>query len=133
MTMGVATPLPEGIAEQADTTNTKIILKANNLFIGAPFTQDCTACRFVPIHKEQYRAKRLIAPKNKRTPSGVQFFDRCIGYELFLDRLLVEEDFLRGTFSPFCRASDKPIAIACLRLVTFLPERPLLSWPLFCL
>src|SRR5580698_2985039 len=36
--------------------------------------------------------------------------------------------FLRGTLAPFLRASDRPIAIACLRLVTtppvpFFPER----------
>src|SRR5437762_5537934 len=46
-----------------------------------------------------------------------------------LDRLL--DDFLRGTFPPAARASDRPIAIACLRLVTRLPERPLLSVPCF--
>ena len=34
-----------------------------------------------------------------------------------------------GTFAPSRRASDKPMAIACLRLVTFLPERPLLRVP----
>ena len=34
-----------------------------------------------------------------------------------------------GTFPPARRASDRPIAIACLRLVTFLPERPLRSLP----
>src|SRR5437867_9474125 len=34
-----------------------------------------------------------------------------------------------GTFAPALRASDRPIAIACLRLVTFLPERPLFSVP----
>ncbi len=28
--------------------------------------------------------------------------------------------FLRGTFAPFLRASESPIAIACLRLLTFL-------------
>ena len=37
--------------------------------------------------------------------------------------------FLRGTFAPERRASDKPIAIACLRLFTFLPLRPLFSLP----
>ena len=37
--------------------------------------------------------------------------------------------FLAGTFSPAWRASDNPIAMACLRLVTFLPEPPLLSVP----
>jgi hypothetical protein len=32
-----------------------------------------------------------------------------------------------GTFPPLRRASDKPIAIACFRLFTFRPDRPLLS------
>jgi hypothetical protein len=47
----------------------------------------------------------------------------------------LEQDFayffflLRGTFAPARRACDRPIAIACLRLFTFLPERPLLSVP----
>src|SRR5438132_356414 len=31
---------------------------------------------------------------------------------------------LRGTFPPARRASLRPIAMACLRLVTFLPDRP---------
>ena len=42
-----------------------------------------------------------------------------------------DEDFLRGTLPPAFRACDKPIAIACLRLFTFLPDRPLLSLPRF--
>src|SRR5262245_19972401 len=37
--------------------------------------------------------------------------------------------FRRGTFFPFARASDSPIAIACLRLLTFLPRRPLFNVP----
>src|SRR5688500_18777979 len=37
--------------------------------------------------------------------------------------------FFLGTLAPFLRASDKPISIACLRLFTVLPERPLLSLP----
>jgi hypothetical protein len=36
---------------------------------------------------------------------------------------------LRGTLPPALRASDNPIAIACLRLVTRRPERPLRSVP----
>src|SRR5712692_5599961 len=36
---------------------------------------------------------------------------------------------LPGTLAPARRASLRPIAIACLRLVTFLPERPDLSVP----
>jgi hypothetical protein len=39
------------------------------------------------------------------------------------------QDFFFGTLAPLLRASDRPIAIACLRLVTFLPERPLFSVP----
>ena len=34
-----------------------------------------------------------------------------------------------GTFFPFALASDSPIAIACLRLFTLRPERPLFSVP----
>jgi hypothetical protein len=41
---------------------------------------------------------------------------------------LEDEDFL-GAFEPSSRASERPIAIACLRLVTFLPLRPLFSVP----
>jgi hypothetical protein len=41
--------------------------------------------------------------------------------------------FLGGTFAPFSRASDKPIAIACFRLFTFPPRPPfpLRNVPLF--
>jgi hypothetical protein len=34
-----------------------------------------------------------------------------------------------GTFFPSALASERPIAIACLRLVTFLPDPPLFSVP----
>src|ERR1700730_3555289 len=37
----------------------------------------------------------------------------------------------RGTFAPFFRASDRPIAIACFRLFTVLPLLPDLSVPFF--
>ena len=40
-------------------------------------------------------------------------------------------DDRRGTLAPERLASDSPIAMACLRLVTFLPERPERSWPRF--
>ena len=36
---------------------------------------------------------------------------------------------LGGTLAPALRASDNPMAIACLRLLTFFPERPLRSFP----
>src|SRR5262245_18978427 len=40
-------------------------------------------------------------------------------------------DFFFGTFFPFLRALDRPMAIACLRLFTFppFPPRPLLAVP----
>jgi hypothetical protein len=34
-----------------------------------------------------------------------------------------------GTFLPLARASESPIAMACLRLFTVLPERPLFKVP----
>ena len=48
------------------------------------------------------------------------------GYRFFVER----EDLRRGTFAPFFRASLNPIAMACFRLLTLLPE-PLLSVPFF--
>jgi len=39
--------------------------------------------------------------------------------------------FRAGTLPPARRASERPIAMACLRLVTFLPERPERSFPCF--
>ena len=42
-----------------------------------------------------------------------------------------EASFGGGTLPPARRASDSPIAIACLRLVTFLPELPLFNVPAF--
>jgi hypothetical protein len=37
----------------------------------------------------------------------------------------------RGTFAPFFRASDKPMAIACFRLFTVFPLLPDFSVPFF--
>jgi len=59
--------------------------------------------------------------------------------DFFAADFLLDDDFFAadffdrfgfgGTFPPARRASDSPMAIACLRLVTFLPERPLRSLP----
>src|SRR3954470_6112820 len=40
-------------------------------------------------------------------------------------RLLLRFVFFFGTFLPFLRASERPIAIACLRLLTLPPFPPL--------
>jgi hypothetical protein len=42
-----------------------------------------------------------------------------------------ERERLDGTFPPARRASERPMAMACLRLFTFLPERPDFSSPRF--
>ena len=47
----------------------------------------------------------------------------------FVDADFFDADFFGGTFAPARRASDNPMAIACLRLLTFLPEPPLRSVP----
>jgi hypothetical protein len=41
----------------------------------------------------------------------------------------VRADLRFGTFLPFLRASERPIAMACLRLLTVLPLLPLFSVP----
>jgi hypothetical protein len=58
----------------------------------------------------------------------VVFFLPVRAREVFF--ALLRDDFRDGTFAPFSLASLRPIAIACLRLVTFLPD-PLLSVPFF--
>ena len=49
----------------------------------------------------------------------------------FLPDDLLDDDFFFGTLAPDFRASDKPIAIACFLLFTFLPLRPLFNVPAF--
>ena len=52
----------------------------------------------------------------KGVPLGV------FGYDLFERELFRRPPFLgRGTFAPFFRASDNPMAIACSRLFTLPP------------
>jgi hypothetical protein len=74
----------------------------------------------VAVRRVDDRLHRLlqeVAAHHLEAPAGRYFF--------------FPEDFFRrlGTFAPARRASDRPMAIACLRLVTFFPERPLRSVP----
>src|SRR5215213_5756833 len=46
-------------------------------------------------------------------------------------RFLLPPFRFRGTFAPARRASESPMAIACLRLLTFFPDPPLRSVPRF--
>jgi len=45
------------------------------------------------------------------------------------DAELPDDERFAGTLPPALRASERPIAMACLRLVTFLPEPPLRNVP----
>lgn len=52
--------------------------------------------------------------------------------DVFLEAVVpLRAAFFRGTLAPASRASESPIAIACLRLVTFLPLRPDFNFPFF--
>ena len=51
------------------------------------------------------------------------FFDDDFFDEDFRELLFFDDDFFAGTFPPSARASDKPMAMACLRDVTFCPSR----------
>ena len=54
----------------------------------------------------------LVQRLNLLHPARPYFFDRFF-----------------GTLAPFLRASERPIAIACFLLFTFMPDLPLLSVP----
>jgi hypothetical protein len=66
---------------------------------------------------------------------AVFFFAGDFFFAAFFFADFFEADFLLaaffGTFAPSFLASERPIAIACFRLVTFLPLRPLFSDPSF--
>ena len=51
----------------------------------------------------------------------------------FFETLFLAIFFFRGagTLAPFSLASDNPMAMACLRLITFLPLLPLRKVPFF--
>jgi hypothetical protein len=57
----------------------------------------------------------------------LDFFD----VEDFLAVDFFDDDFFDGTLPPSRRASESPMAMACLRLVTFLPDPPLFNFPRF--
>src|SRR5688572_18153283 len=57
------------------------------------------------------------------------FFAAAFFAGAFFAALFFAAVFFGGTLPPSLRASDKPIAIACLRLFTVLPDPPLFSSP----
>jgi hypothetical protein len=59
------------------------------------------------------------------------FLDEDFFDDDFFALAFFDEAFFDGTLPPSRRASESPMAMACLRLVTFLPEPPLFSVPFF--
>jgi hypothetical protein len=51
------------------------------------------------------------------------------GDDFLRDDDFLLEDFFDGTLPPSRRASESPMAIACFRLFTVFPERPLFNVP----
>jgi hypothetical protein len=65
-----------------------------------------------------------VKPGHDENKFGVHYF-----FDFrFLELLLFFEVFF-GTFLPSALASERPIAIACLRLLTLRPDRPLFNVP----
>jgi hypothetical protein len=59
------------------------------------------------------------------------FLDEDFLEDDFFELDFFDDDFFDGTLPPARRASESPMAMACLRLFTFLPELPLFSVPFF--
>ena len=79
----------------------------------------------------------LVVDLNGRQPGRVNDLNRnlhMVGKRPLSNLVTISyfflRDFFAGTLPPARRASDKPMAIACLRLLTVLPERPLFNSPL---
>jgi hypothetical protein len=73
------------------------------------------------------RANQQVGENFSRVPDAASRSQKAMGTYFFAVFFFFAAFF--GTFFPSALASDKPIAIACLRLVTFLPERPLFKVP----
>ena len=93
-----------------------------------------------PLLEYAFFAPPLFAGRPALLPVPTDFFaDLPFLAPFFADDFLAPlfaADFLApffggGTFAPLSRASDNPIAIACLRLFTVLPLRPDFSFPRF--
>jgi hypothetical protein len=72
----------------------------------------------IPWNSVSLIAYQRRPPPGTKTREAQADFPDFLGFAAFF-----------GTFAPAARASESPIAIACSRLVTLRPERPLLSVP----
>ena len=80
------------------------------------------------MHARELRPFYYLRPDTRRPRFLIS---RTCGIRLRKARNLLRchVDFFFGTFSPARRASDKPMAIACFRLLIVLPELPLFKVP----
>jgi hypothetical protein len=110
-------------------------LRAALFFAGAFFAADFRAVdlRAVDVRAVDVRAVDFFAPLFLALVffALVFFAGDFFAADFFAVVFLAADFFGGGTLPPSLRASDRPIAIACLRLVTFLPDRPLFSVPSF--
>src|SRR5580692_757575 len=84
-----------------------------------------------PLHKKTTAASRTLSSRPRqrhRRKEDPPKAKAAISSRIAAFLPLTTNHFLFGTFAPFFRASESPIAIACLRLVTFCPL-PLFSFP----
>ena len=74
----------------------------------------------------------MASPRNQELDFFFRPEDFLFEEVLFPDApFFLEDAFFLGTFAPARRASERPIAIACFRLVTFFFDFPLFNVPLF--
>jgi hypothetical protein len=98
---------------------------------------DATAGRARPRKTKHFHDERLRAADFFVARFFVDdFFAGFFFADFFVDFFVVFladffTDFLAGTLPPSRRASESPMAMACLRLFTFLPDEPLRNDPVF--
>jgi hypothetical protein len=112
-----------------------------------PPAYDCKSKRRCPVYREEVLLRLDFLADDLRAADFLAVDFRAEDFRavdfLAVDFLAVDRDFpelvpaffrladfLRdGTLPPARRASESPMAIACLRLVTFLPDLPLFRVP----
>lgn len=121
------------LLEELDLLRALVFDAALDAVLDADFEEDLDA----PLDEvfeaalEDVLLEDLEAGRDEREED---FDDAVELLECPLEDLLLPPDLLLlflGTFSPASLASDKPMAMACLREVTFFPLRPLFNSPCF--
>jgi hypothetical protein len=99
-------------------------------FFALDFLEDFVGFdRFVDFFAVDFRDDDFFAPDFLAPFRALDFLVDFFAEDFFVDLFVPDVRF--GALSPSRRASDSAMAIACLRLVTFLCEPPLRSLPSF--